>query len=218
MSSVRPSTASLPGTSPGGEWEPIQASAGYPSVYGEWIMIDAANYNQVETLKNGAVVRVRSIRADDKNRISEAFRNLETESVYTRFFQHKKTLTDAELKTATEVDFENVVALVVTIGEGESETIIGAGRYAAFEDATAQRTAEVAFTVEEDYHGQGMAGLLLRHLTFIAVQKGESQFEAEVLPENKAMLAVFSRSGLPMKKAFGSDAVHVTLSLTGAVS
>ena len=88
----------------------------------------------------------------------------------------------------------------------------------AFEDASTQRTAEVAFTVEEDYHGQGMAGLLLRHLTFIAVQKGESQFEAEVLSENKAMMAVFSRSGLPMKRKVERGVVHVILSLTGAVS
>jgi hypothetical protein len=29
----------------------------------------------------------------------------------------------------TEIDFENVVALVVSAGEGSSETIIGAGRY-----------------------------------------------------------------------------------------
>jgi RimJ/RimL family protein N-acetyltransferase len=181
-------------------------------------MIDPTNYDQVETLKNGTAVRIRSVRADDKNRFIEMFRNLEAESIYTRFFHRKKTLTDAELKTVTEVDFENVVALAVTIGEGENETIIGAGRYVAFEDASAQRTAEVAFTVEEDYHGQGMAGLLLRHLTFIAVEKGESQFEAEVLSENKAMMAVFSRSGLPMKRKVERGVVHVTLSLRGVVT
>ncbi|HWR72588.1 MAG TPA: hypothetical protein VN604_05435, partial [Nitrospirota bacterium] len=70
----------------------------------------------VETLKNGTEVRIRGVRADDKKRISEAFRNLETESIYKRFFQYKKGLTDEDLKAATEVDFENEVALMVTIG------------------------------------------------------------------------------------------------------
>ena len=56
-------------------------------------MIDAAKYDKIETLKNGTAVRIRSIRADDKDRISEAFRNLETELIYTRFFQNKKALT-----------------------------------------------------------------------------------------------------------------------------
>jgi hypothetical protein len=125
-------------------------------------MMDAANFDIVETLKNGCAVRIRSIRADDKNRISEAFRNLEPESVYARFFYHKKTLTDAELKAVTEVDFEDAVALVVAI----------------------------------------------------AREKGLSHFEAEVLSENKAMLTVFSRSGLPMKQSAHSGTVHVCLSLT----
>jgi len=181
-------------------------------------MIDPANYNETETLKNGATVRVRSIRSDDKNRLSEAFRNLEAESIYTRFFHQKKTLTDEELKAATEVDFENVVALVVTTGSGENEVIIGGGRYAAFETAGKRRSAEVAFTVEEDYQGQGIASRLLRHLARIAREKGVSQFEAEVLPENKAMIGVFERSGLPIRKQFEGGALHVTLSLTGNIS
>jgi RimJ/RimL family protein N-acetyltransferase len=179
-------------------------------------MMDAANYDHVETLKNGTTVRVRSIRADDKDRVSEAFRNLETESIYTRFFHHKKGLSDEELKRATEVDFETVVALVVTVGEGVNEVIIGGGRYAVFDAASSLRSAEVAFTVEEDYHGQGIAGSLLRHLAHIAREKGVLQFEAEVLRENKAMLAVFSRSGLPMKREAEGGTVHVTLSLKGA--
>jgi hypothetical protein len=40
------------------------------------------------------------------------------------------------------------------------------------------------------------------------------QFEAEVLSQNKAMLAVFSRSGLPMKQTRAEGTIHVTLSLT----
>jgi len=178
-------------------------------------MIDARSYSVEETLKNGTAVRIRGVRADDKKRISEAFRNLETESIYKRFFQYKKALTDKELKAATEVDFENEVALMVTIGEKETETIIGAGRYVAFDAAGAQRSAEVAFTVEEDYQGLGIASLTLRHLAGIAKEKGVAQFDAEVLQENRGMLAVFKRSGFPMKQETAEGVVHVTLSLRG---
>jgi RimJ/RimL family protein N-acetyltransferase len=176
-------------------------------------MQDAAKYDKIETLKNGTTVRIRAIDADDKDRLSEAFHNLEAESVYTRFFHHKKSLTDAELKAATEVDFEKVVALVATVGEGEDEVIIGSGRYISFGDAHPQPSAEVAFAVEEDYGGQGLASRLLRHLASIGREKGISSFEAEVLPENKAMLTVFERSGLPMTKAYQGGSLHVTLSL-----
>ncbi len=178
-------------------------------------MINAANYDKLATLKNGIEVKVRSIRPDDKNMLVAAFKNLDPESIYTRFFQHKKMLTDEELKSATEIDFENAVALVVTIGEEEHETIIGAGRYVVIGETGNLRSAEVAFAVEEDYHRQGMARILLQHLASIAREKGLSRFVAEVLPENRGMLTVFSRSGLSMITEHGGDAVHVTMSLTG---
>ena len=101
---------------------------------------------------------------------------------------------------------------MVTIESGGKETIIGGGRYMAF-DAGGVRRAEIAFLVEEDYHGQGIAGRLLGHLARIARDKGVKQFEAVVLPQNKSMLAVFSRSGLPMKQTPERDVLRVTLSL-----
>jgi GNAT superfamily N-acetyltransferase len=124
-------------------------------------------------------------------------------------------VTDQELKAATEVDFENQVALVVTIGEKETETIIGAGRYVCFDAASGRRRAEVAFTVEEDYQGLGIASLTLRRLAGIAKDKGIVDFHAEVLRENGGMLAVFKRSGFPMKQEYAEGVVHVTLSLEG---
>ena len=176
-------------------------------------MIDADAFEQTETLKNGVTVKIRAIRPADKAAIVEAFGKLDPESVYTRFFRAKDSLSDQELKAATEVDFENVVALVATIESGGQETIIGGGRYVAF-NVSGARSAEIAFLVEEDYHGLGIAGRILKHLIHIAREKGIGQFEAEVLPQNKAMLAVFSRSGLPTKLTQTEGVVHVTLSLT----
>ena len=79
--------------------------------------------------------------------------------------------------------------------------------------SSAPRRAEIAFLVEEDYHGQGIAGRILKHLACIAREKGVTQFEADVLPQNKAMLAVFARSGLSMQQTPGDGSVHLTLSL-----
>jgi RimJ/RimL family protein N-acetyltransferase len=176
-------------------------------------MMNAARYEAIEILKSGAAVKVRSVRPDDKKRFSEAFRNLEAGSIRTRFFHHKKALTDQDLKAATEVDFEKDVALVATTEKGGTEIIVAGARYSVLDAAAAERGAEVAFTVEEDYQGQGLAGALLRHLIIIARGKGLSRFEAEVLPENKAMLNVFARSGLPMKQSVSDGTAHISLSL-----
>ncbi len=175
--------------------------------------MDASNFQSSETLKTGLTVMIRAVRATDKAGVRGAFAGLEPEAIYTRFFRAKSSLSDQELQAATEVDFENVVALVVTLTSGERETIIAGGRYAAF-GAPGARRAEIAFLVEADYHGLGIAGRVLKHLARIARAKGVGQFEAEVLPQNKAMLAVFSHSGLPMTQTPAEGVIHVTLSLT----
>ncbi len=180
-------------------------------------MIDAQNYHFSDKLKNGAEITIRAVRPDDKIGFAKAFSGLASESIYTRFFRFKNELTEEELKIATEVDFESVVALVVTISDGAGEeTIIGGGRYVLYDSPNDSRSAEVAFMVEEDYQGQGIASRIFRHLLLIAREKGVSQFEAEVLSENRAMLAVFSRMGLPMKTTQEDGVVHVTLSLIQA--
>jgi ribosomal protein S18 acetylase RimI-like enzyme len=71
--------------------------------------------------------------------------------------------------------------------------------------------------VEEDYHGLGIAGRLFRHLAGIAKEKGVAEFHAEVLPENKGMLAVFKKSGFPIKQEIVEGLAHVTISLAGDV-
>ena len=176
-------------------------------------MIDAKNYFEQETLKNGLQVAVRAIRPDDKERLISAFKELEESTVYLRFFGPKQELSPQELKQATDVDFTSTVALVTCIQDGENEKIIGGGRYIAFGDAEPPDRAEVAFTVEEDYQGLGIGSMTLRHLAKIARERGIAQFHAEVLQENKGMLAVFKRSGFPVEVKNSEGLVHVTLSL-----
>ena len=176
-------------------------------------MTETAMYDKTETLKNGLQVRLRAIRPDDKCLIVKAFNELEPESIYTRFFQRKSSLSEKELQKATELDFDNDVGLVVTISEENAETIIGSGSYAGYNTPDGTRCAEVAFTVEEDYHGQGMATILLQHLTAIARQKGIAQFTAEVLAQNIPMLKVFRHSGLPVRQENEQEVVHVTMPL-----
>jgi GNAT superfamily N-acetyltransferase len=177
--------------------------------------MNPAAYEEATTLKNGQEVRIRAIRPADKDLVLAMFRKLEPESIYTRFFHAKKLLTDGDLKMITDVDFEKVVAFVVIVGPEDNETMIGGGRYSCIETEVACQNAEVAFTVKEDYHGQGIASMLLQRLAEIARARGVARFEAEVLPQNRSMLNVFKRSGLPVKEAYEGDSIHVVMPLTG---
>ncbi len=173
--------------------------------------MDPRGYRESETLKDGSVVTVRFIRAEDSGSVLEAFKGMDKESVYRRFFSPKKALSSAELKQLTDVDFSDVVALVVTKTSAEGELLIGGGRYAM--DGPGATDAEIAFMTNGDYRGLGIASLVLKHLVRIAREAGLMRFEAEVLAENQPMLAVFRRSGLPMSLKRDGTAFHVTLSL-----
>ncbi len=173
----------------------------------------ARDHVWAETLRNGLEVTIRPLRPDDRDRIAAAFRQLDRESIYTRLFSYRTELTEAGLDRIMRVDPAGEAALLVTLGTGKDEIVIGSGRFMGAPGSGAARTAEIAFVVEEDYHGLGIAGRLLRHLAEIAREKGIAEFEADVLAENKAMLAVFARSGLPMEKRRDGETVHLTLSL-----
>jgi RimJ/RimL family protein N-acetyltransferase len=175
--------------------------------------MDARNYSAQETLKNDVRVTIRAIRPDDRKALIAALKGLDERTLYYRFFGAKQDFSEQELTAATDVDFVRTVALVTCIQDGEGEKIIGAGRYIAFGNIEPPDLAEVAFMVEEDYHGLGIASKILKHLALIAQEKGIREFHAEVLPENKGMQAVFGRSGFPMKQEQADGVVHIILSL-----
>jgi RimJ/RimL family protein N-acetyltransferase len=175
---------------------------------------DPRDLHVAATLRNGTPVTIRHVRLDDRDRFAKAFRGLERESVYTRFFRYIAEPTAAQLTRATQApDPDREVALVVTTGAGDDEAIIAGGRYIV-QNVAGKRTAEIAFMVEEDYQGLGIAGRILRHLVEIGRQQQVGSFEAEVLSGNASMLRVFARSGLPMKQRRDGDVVHIELSLS----
>jgi GNAT superfamily N-acetyltransferase len=174
---------------------------------------DIANYNVVEKLRDQRPVTIREIRPVDKGLLLEAFKGLEASSIYTRFFGPRKELTDRELIQATEIDFIRNVALVSCVQESARERIIGVGRYFVLEGQDPASAAEIAFVVEEDYQGQGLASILIEHLLRIGREQGISRFEADVLHANKKMLRVFERTGLPIVTKASSDSIHVTIFL-----
>jgi RimJ/RimL family protein N-acetyltransferase len=175
-------------------------------------VVNPSTYLAKETLKDGTEVIIRAIRREDSGSVLEAFKSLDREAVYRRFFSPKKELSDAELKQLTDVDFSRVVALVVTTKTNNGETLIAGGRYAV-EGPESSRAAELAFLTDEDYRGRGIASLLLSHLIRLAQEAGVSRLEADVLADNHPMLVVFRSSGLPMRQRRDGSVIHVTLEL-----
>ena len=153
------------------------------------------------------------MRPDDKERLQRAFAKLDPQSVYTRFFSARKSIPERAFERIAEIDFVNLAGLVVTIGCGADETVIGGASYVGHSEANGAKVAEVAFTIEEDFHGQGLASRLLAALATLARRHGLVRFEAEVLAANAPMLAVFQRSGLPLRRRSEGGVIHLDLDL-----
>jgi len=174
-------------------------------------------FSQSLRLRDGTPAVIRAMRPDDKDRLVAAFGKLDPATVYTRFFGYLKELPAGPLSHLDRIDFVRLAGLVVSVGSGADETLIGSATYVVETAPEAEpKIDEVAFTIEEDYQGQGLAGRLLAALAGIARAHGIARFRAEVLRTNAPMLAVFRRSGLPMTRRNEDGVIDILLDLVPA--
>ena len=157
---------------------------------------------------NARSATIRAVRPEDRERIVGAFRALHPQSVYQRFFFPKGALSDRELRWVTEPNGDRTVVLVATTRHDDEESVVALGQ-----SIRSGTSAEIAFIVAEDHRGRGIASRMLQQLADIAREHGVTQFEADVLADNTAMLEVFRRSRLPMSQSEADGVVHLTLSL-----
>jgi GNAT superfamily N-acetyltransferase len=172
-------------------------------------MSDAANYSATEHLRDGRTLEVRALKPNDEADMLAAVDRIGTQSLYRRFMGAKSGFSDKERAFFLNVDFVNHVALVALAKEGGRASIVAGGRYIVEKPGT----AEIAFAVVDDYQGQGIGAILLRHLATIAREAGLKEFTAELLADNTPMLKVFERSGLKVSSKRSADGVHAVLQL-----
>ncbi|MEO8138097.1 MAG: GNAT family N-acetyltransferase [Gemmatimonadota bacterium] len=175
--------------------------------------MDPRDYRADVALRDGTPATIRAIRPDDKQSLRWGFEQLSAQTIYHRFFQSKRELTDADLRYLTEVDFTSHVALVMEVEIDGVARVIGVGRFVRETDAEPRDRAEVAFTVGDEFQGRGVATHLLAHLACIARGLDYRCLVAEVMPDNRQMLEVFAHSELPITEAVRDGVVHVELGL-----
>ncbi len=172
-------------------------------------MFNAATYTATERLRDGRTCEIRALKPSDEADMLAAVGRIGAQSLYRRFMGAKRGFSDKERAFFLNVDFVNHVALVAVVKEGDRASIVAGGRYIVEKPGM----AEVAFAVVDDYQGQGIGAVLLRHLAALAREAGLKEFTAEVLPDNTPMLKVFERSGLKFSSKRSADGIHAVLQL-----
>ncbi|MGU3294409.1 bifunctional acetate--CoA ligase family protein/GNAT family N-acetyltransferase [Williamsia sp. M5A3_1d] len=154
---------------------------------------------------DGGAVHLRPIVPDDADRIVAFHATLSERTRYMRWFGPYPEMSARDVRHVTTVDHHDRVALVALLGG----RIIAIGIYESLRFAGRPRAAEVAFVVADDHQGRGLGTVLLEHLAGAAAENGFDRFEAEVLTENRAMLAVFRDAGYQLSRSFDGSTVHV---------
>lgn len=165
------------------------------------------SYTTVEALRDGRSIAIRALRPDDEAQMLAAISRTSAQSLYRRFFGPKKGFSESEKAFFLNVDFTRQVALVATIEQGDHAEIVGGARYVVTEPGI----AEVAFTVIDEFQGQGVGSALMRHLGLLARRASLKQLVADVLRENTAMMNVLKKSGLPITISREKGVIHVRL-------
>ncbi len=174
------------------------------------VLVEPSNYSAIEKLRNGERIEIRAVRPQDRDDLVVAVNRTSSESLYRRFFAIRRHFSKTEESFYLNIDFVSHVALVALAQENGKQSIVGGGRYVVSEPGQ----AEVAFTVVDKYQGLGIGAALLRHLAVIARQAGLRELVAYVLPDNRAMLKVFEKSGLKYSTRREAGSVYVKLGLT----
>jgi RimJ/RimL family protein N-acetyltransferase len=153
-------------------------------------------------LDDGTQIIFRAMRPTDEPAYKELFYALSRESIYYRFMSHMKRMPEKQVQNFVYVDHRNDVAVVGIVPEAHGEMIVAIGRY--YLDHKTNH-AEVAFTVRDGWQGRGIGRFMLKLLANNARRNGIAGFTAEVLRENKAMQAVFFRSGFKVESRLNED-------------
>jgi acetyl coenzyme A synthetase (ADP forming)-like protein len=144
-------------------------------------------------LRDGATVRIRPARHDDRERVEDYLIGLSDESRYFRFGGASVDVSEIA-RRSTEIDYRDHLTLLAVADAGAGE-VIGGAQYIREGDVP---RAEVSVSVADALQGRGLGSILVAHLADAAGEAGISTFHAHVLPENHRMIEVFRRSGFPV--------------------
>lgn len=160
------------------------------------------------TFKGGLKVRFRAIRPSDEEDMRRLFYRFSDETVYYRYFSPIKTMPHSEMQEYVNVDFSRALSLVGLVGNPGRGRVIAEGRYVRLAD---RPCGDLAFVVDEEYQGVGIASFIFSMLVQFARERGLKGFTADVVASNRGMMKVLEKSGLPVKARLEAEVYEVTM-------
>jgi len=151
-------------------------------------------------------ITIRPSKPVDERRIKEHYYGLDKDDVTLRFFNEKTYFGRSEVEPRSQIDYIKDLTLVAITGEFGFGRVVGVGEYLLQRDTN---LAEVAFSVNSDYRGKGLARILMKKLADAARENGISGLVAYTSPSNQAMIKLFHTLPYSIKPAYDSDGMKL---------
>ena len=143
--------------------------------------------------RQGQMFFFKAIDPSDKEKIRQGFAMLSAKSVYSRFFTYLKELTEQQLDELVNADqYRHVVWGAFDLLNGEPFGV-GIGRYVR--DSEKPDSAEMAITIVDKYHSQGIGTIMLAILYHLARRSGIRHLTGIALGINMPLLLRFQAMG-----------------------
>ncbi len=143
-------------------------------------------------LRDGRVVRLRSIRASDEAEFLQAFERLSPEARYMRFMRVVKAPNLERLRKTLAAFPQGGDAIIATVPAADGIDIVGSATYVILANST---SCEFAISVAADYGGAGLGSTLMCAIIDAASRRGLKEMEGFILAVNQPMLALARRMG-----------------------
>jgi RimJ/RimL family protein N-acetyltransferase len=165
----------------------------------------------VVELRDGSSVLVAPLHVDDRGRFLGGLEKASPETLYKRFMTPIERFSEAELRYLLEVDHRNHEALLAV--DEDSGEAVGVARFVRLPDKP--DVAEAAVIVVDPWQGRGLGKALSRLLGERARELGVTRFEALLLVENEAMMALLESLGPVRTLSRDGAAIAVEVELAG---
>ena len=183
--------------------------AGYVYQDQMYLMENAMEYpvslETVKTFRDGLEVKFRPIKPSDEDMMRRLFYIFSDESKYLRYFARIRIMPHKQMQQYVNIDYDDTLAIVGMVQHMDTERIIAEARYAYDER---EKGYEMAFIVDEEYQGYGIATFLVKYLLKIGRERGIEKMTANVLPQNDSMKRVFDKAGLEYTHSFEEGVMH----------
>jgi len=156
------------------------------------------------TLRDGARVLIRPLRADDASLYPDFLKEVTAEDLRLRFFAPMRELSHEMIDKLTHYDPAQAMAFIAI--EEASGRMLGVVR---LHDDAGGQSAEFAILLRSQLKGHGLGWLMMKHMIANAKDKGLKVVHGQVLAENATMLLMCSELGFHVTDDAGERSVKL---------